>query len=254
MVMDPGALAEAARVLIEARRKGRLAERFPLASRPTDADEADAIQQAVTAGLGERVAGWKVAPSDQYGLLRGALIPSRLFPDAASISASMMPAIGVEAEIAFRCDRDLPPRDEAYEREEVEERVTALVGIEIVNSRFRDSAAIPVIERAADCMSNGGFVIGPARADWRGFDLSALPASLIVNGERIVDRRVGGHVARDPILPLIVLANILRKTTGLFKGQVVTTGTYTGVTPCKIGDQVEGVFEDFGKVSLRVSA
>ena len=60
MVMDPGALAEAARVLIEARRKGRLAEQFPLASRPTDADEADAIQQAVTAGLGERVAGWKV--------------------------------------------------------------------------------------------------------------------------------------------------------------------------------------------------
>jgi 2-keto-4-pentenoate hydratase len=153
MVMDPSALAEAARVLIEARRKGRLAERFPLASRPADADEADAIQQAVTAGLGERVAGWKVAPSDQYGLLRGALIPSRLFPDAASISASMMPAIGVEAEIAFRWDRDLPPRDEAYDREEVEERVTALVGIEIVNSRFRDSAAIPVIERAADCMS-----------------------------------------------------------------------------------------------------
>ena len=88
-----------------------------------------------------------------------------------------------------------------------------------MNSRFRDSAAIPVIERAADCMSNGEFVIGPARADWRGFDLSALPASLIVNGERIVDRRVGGHVAKDPILPLIVLANILRRRQDSSKGK-----------------------------------
>ena len=252
--MDRRAIDEAARRLIEARRGGGLAERFPPASRPGDAEEADAIQQAVVAGLGERIAGWKVAFSDPYGLLRGALVSSRLFPDGAGIAGSLMPSLGIEAEIAFRCDRDLPPRERAYGSPEIEESVTALVGMEIVDSRFRDAATIPVIERAADFMSNGGFVVGAVRPDWRNFDLAALPASLMVNGEPVVDCRVGGHAARDPILPLIALANVLRKTTGLFEGQVVTTGTYTGVTRCKTGDHVQAVFQDFGEASVRFSA
>jgi 2-keto-4-pentenoate hydratase len=244
-------IAEAARLLIEARRSGVLAERFPLASRPINADEADAIQQAVTVGLGERIAGWKVALSDQFGVLRGAILSSRLLSDGASIAASLMPALAVEAEIAFRCNCDLPPRDEVYGRAEIEEKVIALVGVEVVDSRFRNSATIPVIERAADFMSNGGFVVGAPRLDWRRFDLSTLPASVFVNGEPVVDRRIGGHATEDPILPLVALANTLRKTVGLFEGQVVTTGTYTGVTRCMVGDQVRAVFEGFGAVSLR---
>jgi 2-keto-4-pentenoate hydratase len=252
--MERGAVAEAARLLIEARRSGGSAERLPLASRPTNADEADAIQQATIVGLGDRNAGWKVAFSDDYGLLRGALLASRVFSVGATISASLMPTLGTEAEIAFRCDHDLPPRKEAYDRAEIEDRVTALVGIEIVHSRFRDSAAVPVIERAADCMSNGGFVIGTARPDWRSFDLSALPASLVVNGKPVVERRIGGHASKDPILPLVALTNALRKTTGLFERQIVTTGTYTGVTRCRIGDHVHAVFDNFGTVSLRFSS
>jgi 2-keto-4-pentenoate hydratase len=251
--MDREAIAKAARILIEARRGGGLAERFPPASRPASAEEADAIQQAVIAGLGETIVGWKVALTDDYGVLRGALVASRLLLDDATIAASLMPALGIEAEIAFRCDRDLPPRAEAYDRAEIEDRVTALVGMEVVDSRFRDSAAVPVIERAADFMSNGGFVVGAARPDWRRFDLSALPASLLINGEPAVSRQIGGHAAKDPILPLVALANVLRKTTGLFEGQIITTGTFTGVTRCKAGDHVQAVFEDFGAVAARIA-
>jgi 2-keto-4-pentenoate hydratase len=250
--MDREAIAKAARILIEARRGGGLAERFPPASRPASAEEADAIQQAVIAGLGETIVGWKVALSDEYGVLRGALVASRLFSDGATIAASLMPALGTEAEIAFRCDRDLPPRADPYDRAEIEDKVTGLVGMEIVDSRFRDSVAIPVIERAADFMSNGGFVVGAARRDWRSFDLSALPASLVINGEPVVSRRIGGHAAKDPILPLVALANVLRKTTGLSEGQIITTGTFTGVTRCKAGDHVQAVFEDFGAVEVRI--
>lgn len=250
--MDPAAVAEAARLLIEARRSGRLAERFPPASRPASADEADAIQQSVARDLGERIAGWKVALSDQYGVLRGAILSSRLFPHPAEAPASLMPALGLEAEIAFRCRSDIPARSADYSRAEIEERVTALVGIEVVDSRFRDADSIPVIERAADCMSNGAFVVGPERSDWRNIDLSALPASLLVNGRPAVDRRIGGHAATDPIIPLIALANVLRRATGLFAGQIVTTGTYTGITRCKAGDHVEAVFDGFGRASLHL--
>jgi 2-keto-4-pentenoate hydratase len=251
--MDREAIAKAARILIEARRGGGLAERFPPASRPASAEEADAIQQAVVAGLGERIVGWKVGLSDEYGVLGGAIVASRLFSDGAAIAASLMPALGIEAEIAFRCDRDLPPRAEAYDRAEIEDKVTGLVGMEVVDSRFRDSAAVPVIERAADFMSNGGFVVGDARPDWRNFDLSSLPASLVINGEPVVSRRIGGHAAKDPILPLVALANVLRKTTGLSEGQIITTGTFTGVTRCKAGDHVQAVFEAFGAVGVRIA-
>ena len=248
--MESDAVAEAARLLSEARRSRRLAERFPPASRPTSVDEADAIQQLVARDLGEKIAGWKVALSDQYGVLRGAILSSRLFPDRAEAPASLMPALGLEAEIAFRCRHDLPPRGTDYSRAEIEERVTALVGIEVVDSRFRDPDSIPVIERAADCMSNGAFIAGAERPDWRTIDLSTLPASLLVNGRPAVDRRIGGHATRDPIIPLIALANALRVTTGLFAGQIVTTGTYTGVTRCKAGDDVEAAFDGFGRVAV----
>lgn len=252
--MNLSAIAEGARLLVEARRSRIPANRFPSESRPASADEADAVQQAVIAGLGERIAGWKVAFSEPYGLLRGAILSSRLFPDGARISAAEMPALGLEAEIAFRCDNDLPPRAKEYEQSEIVDNVTALVGVEIVDSRFRDAPTIPVIERAADCMSNGGFVVGGVRQDWRRFDLSALAASLLVNGHPAVVRRIGGHSTKDPIIPLIALANALRMSTGLFKGQVVTTGTYTGVVRCQAGDHVHAIFEDFGEVSLHIEA
>jgi 2-keto-4-pentenoate hydratase len=250
--VESAAVAEAARLLVEARRSGRLAERFPPASRPASADEAEAIQQSVARDLDEGIAGWKVALSDQFGVLRGAILSSRLFPDRAEAPASLMPALGLEAEIAFRCRDDLPPRDVDYSRAEIEERVTALVGIEVVDSRFRDAASIPVIERAADCMSNGAFVVGAERPDWRKIDLSALPASLLVNGRPAVDRQIGGHATKDPIIPLIALANVLRATTGLFAGQIVTTGTYTGVIRCQAGDHVEAVFDGFGRAAVHL--
>jgi len=250
--VEPAAVVEAACLLVEARRSGKLAERFPPASRPASADEADAIQRSVARDLGEGLAGWKVALSDQYGVLRGAILSSRLFPDRAEAPALLMPALGLEAEIAFRCRRDLPPRDVDYSRAEIEERVTPFAGIEVVDSRFRDAASIPVIERAADCMSNGAFVVGAERSDWRDIDLSVLSASLLVNGRPAVDRRIGGHATKDPVIPLIALVNVLRATTGLFAGQIVTTGTYTGVTRCEPGDYVEATFDGFGAAAVHL--
>jgi 2-keto-4-pentenoate hydratase len=249
--MDRSAIAAAADMLVAARRTDKRAERFPEASRPATAAEAAEIQAAVVAALGETIAGWKVAEQPDFGLMHGALLASRLFRNNGSVAAALVPMLGVEAEIAFRFDRDLPPRQAAYDRADIESRVTALVGMEIVDSRFREPGAVPVIERAADCMSNGGFVVGTVRQDWRSFDLAGLEASLAVNGNRVVDRRVGGHVTKDPILLAIVLANVLRTTTGITAGQIVTTGTYTGLEHAKRGDRVEAIFEGFGKAEIR---
>ena len=183
--------------------------------------------------------------------MRGIVLSSRVFQSGARVAASLAPTLGLEAEIAFRFDEGLPPREAAYDRAEIEAAVTAMVGLEIVDSRFRDAANIPLIEKAADFMSNGGYVIGSVRKDWRDFDLAALKASLLINGKAIVDRQAGGHVTGHPIILAITLANALRSTTGIAPGQFVTTGTFTGINYAKPGDRVQALFEGFGDVEVR---
>lgn len=248
--MDPAAIAAAARMLSAPRRGGPLAERLPIACRPTDADEAELVQRAIAACLGEEIAGWKVAFNEAREILRGAVLASRTFAGGATVESSLVPTLSLEAEIAFRCETDLPPRAAPYHRAEVEAAVTALPAIEIVDSRFREGTAIPVIERAADFMSNGALIVGMPREDWRAFDLISIPASLYINGTAVVNRAVGGLVPKDPVLPLLGLVNVLRERDGVVPGQIVTTGTYTGVVQGVAGDRVEAVFEGFGAVSV----
>ncbi|MBN8995858.1 MAG: fumarylacetoacetate hydrolase family protein [Rhizobiales bacterium] len=250
--MDHDAVTRAA-ALLAAARSGPLAGRLPEDLRPKTAADAYAIQSATVARLGEEIAGWKVATMPGFGFCKAILMRSRVFRGGDAIPARLMPMLGIEAEIAFRFDRPLPPRAAAYAREEVAAAVTAFPAIEVIDTRFSDYEATPAIERAADFMSNGGFVIGPDRADWRSFDLAKLEASVIVNG-KVAARQVGGHAAGDAFLPAIDLANDLRSAGGIEAGMVVTTGTFTGITLVKPGDRVEVAFIGFGSVTVQFAA
>src|SRR5687768_16018445 len=112
--MDNKRVDEAVRALVEARRSGRLLDGLPAASRPTTIDNAHAIQDATVAALGDSVAGWKVLPPIDGRVARGVLLRSRVLTSPATVSADQVPLLGVEAEIAFRFDRDLPPRAADY--------------------------------------------------------------------------------------------------------------------------------------------
>lgn len=243
--MKQEAIHKAAAVLIDARRTGALLDGLPESCRPQNADEAHAIQEETARMLSESVAGWKVgAPLDGI-VVRGAILQSRVIASGGAIAAARVPLLGVEAEVAFRFDRTLEPRDRDYNYDEVAAAVTAFAAIEIVDSRFRDYSGAPLLERIADCVSNGAFVMGAPQARWRDFDLSKLDARLEVDGEVRV-RGIGGHAAGDPLLPAVALVNDLRRSTGVRAGQVMTTGTYTGLNFVKPGQRVRAVFEGFG--------
>ncbi len=231
---------------------GVLLDRLPEASRLRNAAEAYDIQLATAARINaSAVAGWKVALSDEImNSLFGALLRSRIFEDGATISARDMAMVGVEAEIAFRFDQPLQPRERAYERVEIDALVTAFPAIEILDSRFRDYHGASVVDRAADFMSNSGFVVGAPRDDWRSFDLARLEARLLIDGVEHV-RMVGGHAAGDALIPALALANTLRHSTGIPAGHVVTTGTYTGLTFIEKNGTVEAQFTGFGNASCR---
>jgi 2-keto-4-pentenoate hydratase len=244
--MNPSSIEEAARQLIAARNGGELIEQLDEALQPATVDAAHAIQDATVAQLGDAVAGWKVA-SFEGQVVRGVLLASRVFDSPARIPAALVPMLGVEVEIAFRLDRDLPARADDYSYEEVAAAVTALPALEIVDSRFKRYAATPVLHRMADCVSNGAFVIGSPRADWRKFDLESIKVSLAID-EKIVVDKAGGHPTIDPLLPVVALVNRFRTDAGIKAGRVVTTGTYTGMLHVRPGQTVVGRFADFGSV------
>ena len=242
--MDQRAVAQATELLVAARRTGKLLDALPPECRPQTLDDAFLIQDATLAALGETIAGWKVALVDNR-VVRGAIFASRVFENGAQVKAATVPLMGIEAEIAFRFERDLPAGKHSYE--DVASAVSAFAAIEIVDSRYKSYPDVSAQERNADFVSNGGFVRGPSAANWRKLDLVNIAVTLTIGGQEVVKRN-GGHIAGDPLLPAVALANDL--PTGIKAGQFITTGTYTGMTFAKVGQTATAAFAGFGPVEV----
>ena len=250
--MDTTSIDKAAALLNAARTSREWLDRLPQDCRPASIGDALAIQAASVAALGERVAGWKVGGVIDGRVSYGVLLGSRVMTSPARIDAAEVPLLGMEGEIAFRFVAGAPPRATPYTYGEVAAIVVPFPAIELVATRYREYARTPVIERLADCMSNGAFVVGDARPDWRGLDLTQLQVSLRFDDDTIVDR-VGGHPAGDPLKPAVDLVNELRTGSGVAAGQVMTTGTCTGLNFAKPGQRVRVEFAGFGPVELEIS-
>lgn len=241
----------AVRTLVDARRSGSRPEALPDGAHPGSLEDAHAVQEAVIEALGERIAGWKVAITPD-GVMRGAVLGSRVLQSGARLPSRGLPLLGIEAEIAFLFERSLPPRAAEYGARELADAAVALVGIEIVGTRFRDYDRAPPLDRTADCMSNEAFVLGTRRPDWRERRLAELEASLSVN-DAVVMRQTGGHVTKDPLIPAIALVNALRHRTGVAAGQFITTGTFTGLYRATPGDRIHVRFTDFGEAAVALT-
>lgn len=245
-------IRDAARLLAGARQSGIPLPALPPDLRPATLDQAHAIQEATAARLGSEVVGWKVAVQPDGEAMRGAILASALLASPATLPACLVPLLGIEAEIAFRFDDDLPPRTAPYSEGEVAAATTAVVAIEVVATRFISYAETPLLDRTADCMSNGALVVGTARPDWRSVDLEGIEATLRVNGAVLVQTR-GGHAAGHPLGPAVVLVNALRAGSGVRAGQVITTGSFTGLRHVRPGDRVMAEFAGFGTAELHLT-
>ncbi len=247
--MDRKSVDQAADALANAWKSGKLLDGLPAGCSPSTVDEALEIQAAMIARLGETVrwleGGTAAERRDAVGYDPQAA-PLR---QRRACSRSLTPLRGVEAEIAFHFNKPLPARATDYSREEVEDAVTAFIGFEIVDSRFSDYKGAPLFDKTADLQSNGGFVVGPNIADWRRRDLVNIEVTLKVNGE-VKHQAKGGHPQKDPLLPAIAFANLRRKSGGIGAGQMVTTGTYTGMTFVKPGDAMSVTFEGVDPVAF----
>lgn len=251
--MKSTSISKAAEYLAEAHRSGNRIDALPEDCQPATLSEALTIQSELISKLGESIAGWKVAPLIDGLVMRGAIIQSRVYTSPAEITAATMPLLGVEAEIAFVFNQDLGPRETEFSFDEVANAVTPFAAIEIVDSRYKSYTGTDVIHRAADFVSNGGFVSGVPNKKISMSELPQLKVSLQVDGEVLVSK-IGGHIRSHPLLPAVELVNELRLENGVKRGQFMTTGTYTGLNFAKPGQVITVEFDTFDPISVTFTA
>jgi len=157
-----------------------------------------------------------------------------------------------EVEYQAKLGADLPPRSRPYTIEEVTDAVASLhPGLELAECRFiHDPAFPPLPAILADGAGSGTIVYGPAIDDWRRRDIAGQQVTLSCNGKL---RRNGTAAAAldHPMVPLTWLANELSRTgIGLKAGQMISTGTLTGMLAPKAGENYVADFGPFGSVTL----
>ncbi len=165
----------------------------------------------------------------------------------------------IEPEIMFRVDRDLQPRSRPYDVAEISASVTAVVGFEVIGSRFSVPAeATPGRDRPtpqqalfgalSDHLANGCVVIGDTIDDWREIEFDTVPLR-VTEGERELISTVGCHPFDDPFLPVVVGVNRLRRHRGVRRGDIIVTTSSTSWFPVAPGAVVAAIYEGVGQVS-----
>jgi 2-keto-4-pentenoate hydratase len=251
----PGKILRAAEILANARNAGQKLTGLPDDVAPTSEDEAFAVQREVMRLLGLSVGGWKCAapPGKPQS---GAPMPASGFQQSPARQPFRADEqIGVEGEIALRLGADLPGRADGkpYTRGEVLAAVAAAMpAIELVSSRFVDMRAVPPLVGMADSIAHFAFIHGDEAPGWRSLDLSRLRVRLDFAGEVQVEQ-VGGNPSGDPLSGVVWLANrLIGSGTHLRAGEIITTGSCTGLIFTSPDKPVTVAFEGLGSATVEL--
>ena len=196
--------------------------------------------------------GWKVgATSKKAQLLLGAsgpatapLLDGLYYRESTTVSILPSQNTSVEAEFAFRFSKGLPSRQSSYDRDEVIGSIESVMpAVEIVACRFTGGfSKMGQVSLISDSVANVGLVSG-RESVWLKQDVINQSVILRQNG-KVVAKGSGKEVLGDPINVLVWTVNHLsRLGTGIMAGEIVSTGTCTGVISVDPGDIIVA---DFG--------
>jgi 2-keto-4-pentenoate hydratase len=239
-----------AALLIAARREGRQIRALDPALIPASNDAGYAVNRLVAAGLGWEPLGWKIAgttPETQRKLRLTTPIYGRTYRPFALTSPARLTAGALldpllECEFFVTLARDLPPRAAPWTTADIRDAIGgAHAGIEIAECRFPNAALPPLPAVLADGAASGHYIYGDAITDWRD-GLADIEVILETDGA-IRRRGMGADVLGDPLRPVLWLAEELRRHgLGLRAGEMISTGSATGMVPLRATSQVRAVF------------
>lgn len=247
--MPPSPLA----ALIVRARRARAALPLDPALTPASLHAALGVQAEVAAELGETAAGWKVGFTPE-----GAAWAAPIFAgDMRQGEYRLAPgeSVKVEGELGVRFSRDLPARPgKPYTRDEVLDAIgEVFAGIELVASRFADSANAPFLARIGDSFSNLAYCVGSGVADFRALDLAKLPCRIAFDGVT-KHEAVGGHANGDPLIPLVAWAcEQIDYLGGMKAGQFLSTGTLNPPIPADGPTRIDLSIGGVGEAKLALA-
>jgi len=228
--------------LIEAHRRSTMIEWMP-ALAPSGIEGAYRVQDAVLRALdgNRRPTAWKVSPARPKAEPLASPVPATGVHDS---PARMPPAggvsLGIEAEIAFRLGTH-----GAIE--------AVCVLIELCATRYSNWNAADPLSRLADFQSHGAFIVGSGIPDWRQLDFHAQAVELRVEGA-IVKHGIGTHPTGD-LVAMLAWASQHCEGRGwpLAVGDIVTMGSWTGITALAPGQEAVARFPGIGEARLALA-
>jgi len=260
--MDEVQRTELTCLLAALRREGRQQSGLEPELIPPDRETAYDVAHRVEEELGWAVAGWKIAATNtemQQALrtdqpIYGRVYAPNIHPSPATSKFETLCSPIPEVEFQVCLASDLPPREMPYSLEEVSEAVASLhPGIELAECRFiHDENFPPLPAILADGSGSATLIFGPAIENWEEKDIAGQVVTLYCDD---YEKRCGTAKAAKahPMVPLTWLANELSRTgIGMTAGQMISTGTLTGMLRPKRGQTYRADFGPFGEVIVNL--
>lgn len=236
--------------LLAARRGGTLVD-ADTAHEPQSIADAFAIQSGVITGLGLAVGGWKVGRAGPDAPLVCSPIIASLIRPAPDTRLPMETRLrGLELEIGFRIDAALPATDDPDFLTKLAACVTPMPVFEVVDSRLRDHETASALWKLADFQINAGLIYGtPLARGWKPEAFANPTAQLTADGEDVQS----GPATLNTGTPFGMLADLVRECRhcgGVRPGQIVTTGSFTGLRFFEPGTTLTGTISGFAPITM----
>jgi 2-keto-4-pentenoate hydratase len=237
-------------LLAAARQAGRQVPALPPELIPPDVESGYAVADAVAGLLGWETLGWKIAGTtaamrEKLGVtepIYGRSYHRFAMPSPARLAHHALLDPLVECEFFVTLAEDLPCDASPLTPDRIRAAVGQVqAGIEVAECRFPMAALPPLPAILADGSASGRYVFGDPIPQWRE-GLADIAVVLEVDG---VARRQGrgADVMGDPLAPILWLAEARRRRgEGLRAGQVISTGSCTGMLPIRAGQRVRARF------------
>ena len=206
--------------------------------------------------------GWKVGATSATAQkqlkvtepITGPIFKEHIYDSPSKISVFPNHHTHVECEFAFKFKNKLVPKKNKYKLDEIINSIDCLIPvIEVVGCRYKSGFKnMGPIKLISDFGVHIAIIKGMEIRNWKDIDLPYSKVSLFLNDKKLIEGD-GSQVLGSPLNVLEWATNHLSKyNKTINNGDMISTGTCTGLTPIKSDDKIIADFHELGRIELEI--